>query len=201
MAAVSYLLTDGLGNFTTGGGSALTAAQIAAAVWNAATSSYTTPGSTALALTSRASQESVDTIEGALEEIEVTGASVDVDVAAIRAKTDGLTFTVPGTVDANVALWRANPVPAEDTPGYPVVTIKVGTGMGELELTNGAVNAVATITDKTGYTLSAAGIDMIFDEIVVSTLPAGVSRWLRLDLPRRLRRRCGLPVTVVESRS
>ena len=40
-----------------------------------------------------------------------------------------------------------------------------------------------------------------FDEIVVSTLPAGVSRWLRLDLPRRLRRRCGLPVTVVESRS
>ena len=41
----------------------------------------------------------------------------------------------------------------------------------------------------------------VFDEIVVSTLPAGVSRWLRLDLPRRLRRRCGLPVTVVESRS
>lgn len=39
-----------------------------------------------------------------------------------------------------------------------------------------------------------------FDEIVVSTLPAPLSRWARLDLPRRLRRRCRLPVTVVENR-
>lgn len=36
-----------------------------------------------------------------------------------------------------------------------------------------------------------------FDEIIVSTLPAGVSRWIRKDLPRRLRR-FGLPVSHVE---
>lgn len=39
-----------------------------------------------------------------------------------------------------------------------------------------------------------------FDEVIVSTLPPALSRWLRFDLPRRLRRRCGLPVTVVENR-
>jgi hypothetical protein len=35
------------------------------------------------------------------------------------------------------------------------------------------------------------------DEIVVSTLPRTVSRWLRLDLPSRLRRLSGLPVAHV----
>jgi flavin-binding protein dodecin len=39
-----------------------------------------------------------------------------------------------------------------------------------------------------------------FDEVVVSTLPAALSRWVRLDLPRRLRHRCGVPVAVVERR-
>jgi hypothetical protein len=33
-----------------------------------------------------------------------------------------------------------------------------------------------------------------FDEIVVSTLPPGLSRWIRQDLPHRLARRTDLPV-------
>jgi hypothetical protein len=34
-----------------------------------------------------------------------------------------------------------------------------------------------------------------FDEIIVSTLPPGISRWLKQDLPHRLARRFRLPVT------
>ena len=37
------------------------------------------------------------------------------------------------------------------------------------------------------------------DEIVLSTLPAGLSRWLSRDLPTRCARRFGLPVTHVEA--
>ena len=33
-----------------------------------------------------------------------------------------------------------------------------------------------------------------FDEVIVATLPAQVSRWLRLDLPRRVERVTGRPV-------
>lgn len=38
-----------------------------------------------------------------------------------------------------------------------------------------------------------------FDEIVLSTLPAGVSKWLSLDLPKRITRKFNLPVRHVES--
>ena len=38
-----------------------------------------------------------------------------------------------------------------------------------------------------------------FDEIVISTLPTGSSRWLRIDLPHRVERLTGVPVTHVLS--
>jgi GABA permease len=40
-----------------------------------------------------------------------------------------------------------------------------------------------------------------FDEIIISTLPLGVSRWLGMDLPHRAERKFKLPVTTVIARS
>ena len=39
-----------------------------------------------------------------------------------------------------------------------------------------------------------------WDEVLVSTLPSATSRWLKIDLPQRIRRAVDAPVTVVESR-
>ena len=36
-----------------------------------------------------------------------------------------------------------------------------------------------------------------FDAIIISTLPGGISRWLGMDLPRRVERKFKLPVTTV----
>lgn len=39
-----------------------------------------------------------------------------------------------------------------------------------------------------------------FDEIILSIMPPGVSRWLALDLPHRVRRRTDVPLTVLTPR-
>jgi hypothetical protein len=39
-----------------------------------------------------------------------------------------------------------------------------------------------------------------FDEIILSTLPQRVSRWLSMDLPHRLHRHTGLPVTTITAK-
>jgi hypothetical protein len=36
-----------------------------------------------------------------------------------------------------------------------------------------------------------------YDEVIVSTLPLKISKWLRVDLPRKVRAATGLPVTHV----
>jgi hypothetical protein len=45
--------------------------------------------------------------------------------------------------------------------------------------------------------IEKAVADQQFDEIILSTLPPGISRWLALDLPHRVSRKINLPLTVI----
>lgn len=86
--------------------------------------------------------------------------------------------------------------------------------------TEGESNAVAQKTaDAVAERLTSSGIPLVgvtvgvadpyiavtteldthpdCEAIIVSTFPPGVSRWLRLDLPTRLEKRTGLPITHV----
>lgn len=54
--------------------------------------------------------------------------------------------------------------------------------------------------DPLEATTAALGHPPPFDEIIVSTLPSGISRWLKMDLPSRISRLTDAPVTTVEAR-
>ncbi|MBY5162342.1 hypothetical protein [Salsipaludibacter albus] len=62
-----------------------------------------------------------------------------------------------------------------------------GTATGEVGTTN-ALNSVTTCFLRDDY-----------DEVLVSTLPAGISRWLKVDLPTRIGQVVDVPVTTVEA--
>jgi len=60
-------------------------------------------------------------------------------------------------------------------------------GTGEVAFDD-PLDAVSRVLDRSS-----------FDEILVSTLPSAMSRWLRLDLTRRLQRRVTVPVTEINN--
>ena len=60
----------------------------------------------------------------------------------------------------------------------------------------------ATVEGEVGDTDAVRAIRSVLesrtiDEIIISTLPTTISRWLRQDLPHRVERKFALPVTVV----
>lgn len=55
-------------------------------------------------------------------------------------------------VPANVEQWNATSVPSEHTAGYPIVTIKDGTGTGEINTNAGAIALVDLVTTTTTAT-------------------------------------------------
>lgn len=60
----------------------------------------------------------------------------------------------------------------------------------------------ATVTGEVGESDAVRAVRTALDaqhidEIIISTLPTTISRWLRQDLPHRVERKFALPVTVV----
>ena len=80
--------------------------------------------------------------------------------------------------------------------GVAVARSNLDTELGRLrELGATADGDVGDPNPMTAIEKALAGQQ--FDEIILSTLPAGISRWLALDLPHRVQRKFDIPLTVV----
>jgi hypothetical protein len=67
-------------------------------------------------------------------------------------------------------------------------------------LHHAGVAATGEVGDDDLVDLVRAAVESgAYDDVLVSTLPAGASRWLKLDLPSRVQRVVPIPVMVVES--
>lgn len=73
-----------------------------------------------------------------------------------------------GRIDVNVEAWNASSVPAEHSAGYPIVTVKDGTGTGELDTTSGKVDLSATGLDAIPVA-NPSGVADTFPKMVVQT--------------------------------
>lgn len=76
------------------------------------------------------------------------------------------------TLTSNVTQWNSSNVATPDTAGYPKITVKAGTGTGEVSLSSGAVT-VGTNNDKTGYGLSSAAVQAIWDALTSALTTVG----------------------------
>ena len=114
---------------------------------------------------------------------------------AVRARAAAgpcrFTLLVPATPPAEHATWTEGDAKAI-ARGRMSEAVERFLGEGvAVEGLIGDPNPVRAIDD--------ALIDHPHDEIILSTLPPGISRWLNRDLPRRVEQRFALPVTTVIS--
>ncbi len=83
--------------------------------------------------------------------LDLTAAEMNTDTVAIIVKTSSsgakttpiVLYPVEATdIDVNVTAWNGTAIPGVDTAGYPKVTIKDGTGAGEINTNGGKVGLV-----------------------------------------------------------
>lgn len=123
--------------------------------------------------------------------IEWIGAVVNYDsltqIAAIKAKTDQLTFTTANQVDATgvtvsdktgFALTSAYDAAKTAAQAGDTMKVSSGTGPGQVALSSGQVT-VGTNNDKTGYSLASTGMDS-----VVPSEPAAVPAFGTATFPQ-----------------
>lgn len=87
-----------------------------------------------------------------------------VDVSYIQ----GTVVPTSGNAQVDVVKWNGSNVATPDTAGYPKVTLKSGTGTGEISLTSGTVTAaVASVANNaiTAASLASDAVNEIADQV------------------------------------
>jgi hypothetical protein len=71
----------------------------------------------------------------------------------------------------------------------------------KVESLGGQAEGEVGIEDPLEATRAVLDRETSFTEIIVSTLPSGLSRWVKMDLPNRIARTTDIPVTTVEAKA
>lgn len=106
------------------------------------------------------------------------------------------TLVVPATPDAVPRI--AGPTPDEAEGAHERAEQNMQNALKRLR--EGGVEAVGKVgdPDPVAAAVDAVGVEE-FNEIVVSTLPARISKWLGVDVPHRIERATGRRVTHVSA--
>ena len=114
------------------------------------------------------------------------------DALRARAAQGSCEFTllVPSTPQgiAWAANMHAGDEGAEQHRGAFVEELR-GEGLDLKDAKVGDPDPLAAVQDECNFS--------DYDEVIVSTLPLHISKWLRVDLPRKVKAATGLPVTHV----
>jgi hypothetical protein len=109
-----------------------------------------------------------------------------------RAARGEATFTLLVPATPHGVAWAADMhsggSEAEDHMNNAVERMR-SAGLEVKEGKVGDPDPIAAVQDETNFAK--------YDEVIVSTLPGGISKWLKLDLPHRVERTTGLPTTHV----
>ena len=122
-----------------------------------------------------------------------------------KAETSEFYIVVPATPILEMALdMTAMPyiggipmIPTSPQQSRALAEERLSAALAQLQEVGAAVDGRVCDPDPV-RAVQAIVNERQFDEIIVSTLPSRISRWLRQDLPHRLEQKCGLPVTHVE---
>lgn len=124
--------------------------------------------------------------------LDLTSTEMNADCVAIIVKTSSsgakttplVIYPVePTDIDVNVTGWNTTAVATPDTAGYPKVTIKDGTGTGEIDTTSGGV-AVTAASVLTALGLASGNLDtqlLALSQLRRATAQAGGASTITLD--------------------
>ena len=129
----------------------------------------------------------------------------------VRSRLDSgppaeFTLVVPATVQGHGPLERAvglfghagtvRPSLIAVDAGYEQARGRLEFGLDRLRRLGAAVDGDVGVADAF-KAISEVLTRRRFDEVVLFTLPRGVSRWLHLDIPHHVERKFHVPVTVI----
>ena len=106
------------------------------------------------------------------------------------AGNEGFHVVVPATPAGD------HTVPNDDA--IASAKIRLGQALDRFGRTGASVTGEVALTEPLDAIGEALAQDS-YDGIIISTLPPGASRWLRLDLPHRVERKFNLPVVTIKA--